>query len=562
MYEAYFQFQGCPFPATPIVANYFPAQSIESARQALMRVVERAEGPGFVVGPTGVGKSLLLRALAEHFAEAFRVVLLSGTRVSTRKSLLQSILFELGLPYRGMDEGELRLALIDALRPSDKCPNGILLLVDEAHTLPLRLLDEIRMMTNVVRDGQPRARLILAGGPSLEERFANPKVESLSQRIAARCYLHSLTRDETIEYVRAQLSWVGGDPDVLLAEDAPRAIYQASDGIPRLINQICDHAFLLAEARELPHLTGAMIQEAWADLQQLPPPWQNTRAESAESSHTVVEFGELSDVPPTTARDEQPGEHWGELDPLPWLAELPNSAADVDTTVVVAYAEGDNEVQWFDGVVEEPAVEEPDVEEPAVEEPELAHNPFADPFEEEVVVIDQTKANEMEAFRGRRRVSCLEGRKMLAGLMDSLRDSNQVTGPAGPEHRPVPTLTESTFESIAVASSEYSVDLSEPIPAEVTATRLVDDILDVEMSLPSTEQSIEGVLQQIEHDLDEEIESVPLPWTRPAPGDDRDVIIVEEDVPEVNVYAGDEGSDRPRRLEYRELFAQLRRASD
>jgi general secretion pathway protein A len=206
MYEMFFHFQNSPFPAQPVVANYFPTQAVESARQCLVRIIERSEGPGLIVGPAGVGKTLLLQVLAEHFSDVYRIALLSGTRIDTRKSLLQNILFELGVPYRGMDEGELRLGLIDALRPSDSCRNGILLLVDEAHTLPLRLLDEIRMITNVVRDGQPRARLVLAGGSAMEERFANPKMESFNQRIAARCYLQSLSREETYEYVRAQLS--------------------------------------------------------------------------------------------------------------------------------------------------------------------------------------------------------------------------------------------------------------------------------------------------------------------------------------------------------------------
>ena len=98
MYEAFFEFQTRPFPATPEIANYFPAQCLEAARQSLVRVIERAEGPGLVVGPAGVGKTLLLNVLADHFAREFRVVQLSGTRVTTRKSLLQSILFELELP--------------------------------------------------------------------------------------------------------------------------------------------------------------------------------------------------------------------------------------------------------------------------------------------------------------------------------------------------------------------------------------------------------------------------------------------------------------------------------
>ena len=174
MYESHFQFQTRPFIAAPQVENYVPVPPMEQARQTLIRCVERAEGPGLVVGPAGSGKSLLCQLLAEHFRrEQFQVALLSSARLSTRRALLQNILFELHLPYRGMEEGELRLSLIDHLEPRGSGMAGLLLLVDEAHTLPLRLLEEIRLVSNFIRDGQPRVRLILAGSAQLEERLAS-----------------------------------------------------------------------------------------------------------------------------------------------------------------------------------------------------------------------------------------------------------------------------------------------------------------------------------------------------------------------------------------------------
>src|SRR5262249_30876280 len=157
-----------------------------------------------------------------------------------------AILYELGLPYRGMDEGELRLSLVDHLEPGADNNEGLLLLIDEAHTLPWRLLEEVRMITNVVRNGQPRVRVVLAGNAALEERFASPKLNSFSQRLAARCYLEALDCAETLEYVRAQISSSGAATDKFFGEDALRSVYRASDGIPRLINQICDHALILA----------------------------------------------------------------------------------------------------------------------------------------------------------------------------------------------------------------------------------------------------------------------------------------------------------------------------
>ena len=150
------------------------------------------------------------------------------------------------LPYRELDESELRLSLVDHLEPRAGGNEGLLLLVDEAHTLPLRLLEEIRLLTNLVRDGQPRVRLVLAGGMALEERLANPKLDSFQQRIAARCYLQPMARDETIYYVQEQMRRAGSRADALSRSGPCTAIHTATDGIPRLINQLCDHALMLA----------------------------------------------------------------------------------------------------------------------------------------------------------------------------------------------------------------------------------------------------------------------------------------------------------------------------
>src|SRR5205085_9428246 len=100
--------------------------------------------------------------------------------------------------------------LIDHLSPRDAtsaavATKGLLLIVDEAHSIPLRLLEELRLITNLVRGGVTRVRLILSGGPQLEERFASPKLESFNQRVAVRCYLESLDRQQTIDIIRHQL---------------------------------------------------------------------------------------------------------------------------------------------------------------------------------------------------------------------------------------------------------------------------------------------------------------------------------------------------------------------
>ena len=228
-----------------------------------------------------------------------------------------------------MDEGELRLALIDYLTVDEECPHGMVLLVDEAHTLPLRLLNELRMLTNVVRDGRPAVRLVLAGSGTLEERFASPKLDSFSQRLVGRCFLEAFNRTETERYIRVQIGLARGEDVARLLDDetgvpepsdegtqqggnpfsadACQSVYQATGGVPRLINQLCDHVLMLTYVAGRQQIASADVDEAWADLQQLPMPWKAEDRDDGDSNG-VIEFGGLDDQPEDTDRmgDEEP----------------------------------------------------------------------------------------------------------------------------------------------------------------------------------------------------------------------------------------------------------------
>ncbi len=300
MYESFFGLVRRPFVASADADCYYPATAIETARQTLFRCIDRGEGAALLIGPAGAGKSLLLQVLAEQFRGRFGIALLGSGRFNTRRELLQAILYELGLPYRDFEEGELRLALIDHLSKSDNEQEGMLLLIDEAHLLPLKLVEEVRLITNLVRGGQPKVRLVLAGSPALDERFTSPKLDAFNQRISARCYLQAFDRNETSEYVKAQIEWAGGQSSAIFSPEALDGAYQATQGVPRLLNQVCDHALLLACAAGATSLDRASVEEAWADLQQLPTPWNrdSSHAQSdASPGGEVIEFGILEDEP-------------------------------------------------------------------------------------------------------------------------------------------------------------------------------------------------------------------------------------------------------------------------
>ncbi len=293
--HTFFGFTAAPFSAAPNPQTYFAAGSSEQARAAIARCLINAEGVAMLVGAPGLGKTTMLGVLAQQLIESCDLAVLSAGHLTTRRSLLQSILYELQMPCVERDEGDMRLALLDRLSLADGAP--LVILCDEAHTLPQRLLEELRLLNNVVRNGVCKVRLLLVGNPSLDERLAHPKLETLQQRISTRCYLHAWNRAETREFVRSRIYHAGGVPEQIFANDALEAIYRATDGIPRLVTQIGSHALCLAAEQGRHTLDKSLIEAAWADLQQLPPPTTVTSSAFTknDASLGVIEFGILDD---------------------------------------------------------------------------------------------------------------------------------------------------------------------------------------------------------------------------------------------------------------------------
>jgi type II secretory pathway predicted ATPase ExeA len=257
-----------PFMASPRPQFYHPAAAIDAALRGTERCIRRAEGVALVVGAPGMGKSLLLAKVAEHVRDDFDVALLSGASICTRRALWQAVMAAIGEPFRGIDEAELRIALVERVRGLAATGSGLVILVDEAHTLPTRLIEELRLLTNVPTP-LPAVHIVLAGSTRLEEMLAAPRMESLAQRIAVRGYLEPLDHTETLAYLRTQTKAAGLAWEKLFAPGSDDAVFQATDGVPRLINQLCDQALVLvAESNRL--VTPADIAAAWREIQRLP----------------------------------------------------------------------------------------------------------------------------------------------------------------------------------------------------------------------------------------------------------------------------------------------------
>ena len=555
MYDSFFGFNRRPFVAAPQVDSYFPAAVIESARQTLCRCIERVEGPSLLIGPVGTGKTLLCQILAEQFRETVAICLLSTSRLCSRRALLQSILFELGLPFRGIEEGELRLSLIDHLRNCDLCPQGMLLLVDEAHTLPMQLLEEIRMITNVVRDGRSCVRLVVAGSPVLEEQFATPMLESFNQRLAARCYLESFNRQETLNYVRYQVSSVGGNPEQVFDSAALQAVYDATDGIPRLTNQLCDHALVMAAVGGQTQLEAEGIQEAWSDLQQLPGPMlEEVGSAQSESRDDIIEFGGLDDEPADKPIVVEPaGNSDPPVDPSIQLDCIERHVADFGEVGAEHHSDS-------------PPVVEEETFRPAgrigpEDSPSITPgDPFAESFVDEEVVIDRFLPMGDGAPIRPTRVDSQEGRELSALLDTQAQDQVSSIGvgdevnASNPEHAEASHPNRAARQTWEVLPELGSGELVAGVSDESAFPSIHDSLKgsasteSVSREIPSEPATV-GDSFAAEDRSDDDDDDVDAVYP-----DDRDLIIVQDE-PDVQVRP----ATGVRRQEYRQLFARLRR---
>lgn len=284
-----------PFMTLPRVASFHASRDAQATLDGLHRVITRAEGIGLVIGSTGTGKSLLLTCLRDRLDDRFAVALLSGARICTRRGLWQSILAGVSEPYCGLDEEELRIGLVDRIRGLAATGGSLVVLVDEAHTLPRRLLEELRLLASVVTT-QPAVHLVLAGTVRLEEMLGEADLEGIAQRVAVRGYLEPLDYEETCQYLRTQMRVAGLDWDNRFDAETDAAVFTLTDGVPRLINQVCDQALRIAEQHGRRRVGKAELAAAWEEIQHLPPPaalqsaWNGSALDAVEPSAGTKKF--------------------------------------------------------------------------------------------------------------------------------------------------------------------------------------------------------------------------------------------------------------------------------
>jgi type II secretory pathway predicted ATPase ExeA len=304
MYESQFLLKRRPFAATPDPRCFLASGQIQSALDELVVCVEQGQGVAVVSAPAGTGKTLLCERLRSELESRFQVVLLPHASFLTRRAILQSILADLNHSYRRQDEQELRLELSPAIRALSPKREAMVLILDEAHMLAEDLLEELRILSDLSDHGRPLVRLVLVGQPGIEETLARPSLEALNQRIRAHVCLDSFDRTTAVDYIDYRITWAGGRTGEIFTPDALDLIYRASDGVPRCINQLCDHALLLAYVAEQKPVTAETIRDALKDLRQLPLHWNESLLADQSDKPTVSAFDPIDDQHRIDSSDE------------------------------------------------------------------------------------------------------------------------------------------------------------------------------------------------------------------------------------------------------------------
>jgi general secretion pathway protein A len=266
MDEKRFGLKRRPFPTTPDTTFYYPATVHENVLTSLARGVADDEGIMLLVGPPGTGKTLVGYALLERLPANTVSAFLTNSHYPDRVSLLQAILFDLGLPYDADREQTLRLRLTDGLLKN--CGEGrrTVLIIDEAQHLSPDLLEELRLLGNLEANGGKAVQVVLVAQPTLLDTLHHPDLAPLLQRLAIRTQLDALDVEEAYDYLLHHLKLAGGRPDAIFEEGALETLARGTHGIPRLLNQAGQQALLLAESGELSRVDAEAAVEALAQL--------------------------------------------------------------------------------------------------------------------------------------------------------------------------------------------------------------------------------------------------------------------------------------------------------
>jgi general secretion pathway protein A len=269
MYLQFYGLQDIPFSLTPDPRFLYFTDSHREVMANLHYGIQHGKGLIVVTGEVGTGKTTMLRAM---LARLDRSVLTSnifnpGLSVSEFYEHLAAD-FELGA-FTSKSDLLMKLGRLLMMRHSRGLRTVVIL--DEAHGLSRELMEEVRLLLNFETYTEKQLQILLVGQPELRTALNRPELRQLKQRVSLRCEIKPLKVEEVSAYIRTRLKVAGATRLDLFTANAVALIYRASEGIPRLINNLCDNALLTGFALNARTITSQIIAEVAESLDLLQP---------------------------------------------------------------------------------------------------------------------------------------------------------------------------------------------------------------------------------------------------------------------------------------------------
>jgi MSHA biogenesis protein MshM len=249
LYLQHFGLRELPFTLTPDTGFTFAHAGHQAALNTVMLALQNGEGFVKVTGEVGTGKTLLCRRLLRALKDSCATAYLPNPNLNPA-ALYRALGEELGVPeIGGGDAYQLHKAFNAALLEIARDGRSVVLLVDEAQAMPAETLEALRLLSNLETEKRKLLQIVLLGQPELDERLKRPETRQLLQRIAFHYRLHGLAADEVAHYLDHRLRVAGHQGEPVFSRPAARAVHQASQGTPRLVNILAHKAMLSAFGR-------------------------------------------------------------------------------------------------------------------------------------------------------------------------------------------------------------------------------------------------------------------------------------------------------------------------
>ena len=265
MYLELFKLRELPFRLSPDPQFLYLSKQHARAKAYMESTIWFTDGFVVITGEIGSGKTTLIESFLKEIQRDVVVAQIGQTQVSV-VDFLQAVLVQFGFSPFKMKKAELIATLNQFLIEQYSAGRKVLLIVDEAQNLSLKVLEEIRMLSGVETTKDKVLRIILAGQPELNQKLDAPELIQLVQRVRLRFHLGTLSDTEMHAYIHHRLEVAGAGDRQIFAEDTFPEIFRFTGGVPRLVNTLCDTAMLAAFGQERDHVTLADIHESLLEL--------------------------------------------------------------------------------------------------------------------------------------------------------------------------------------------------------------------------------------------------------------------------------------------------------